>query len=142
MPIMANALAQFGSKQNCIGSLGYPSINPLFDQMPSNCRLFSFANPGLTKALEFSLVYRQAGFVNSIFAPLALNAFEAHTLTCVTQSTIVNLKSTIGNTIFAFYTDLYFRLVLRWQAATVKNSWRRHENHGTEQNKNTILFST
>src|SRR5687767_7674237 len=45
MPIMASALAQFRSNQNCIGSLGYPSINPVFNQMPSNCRLFSFANP-------------------------------------------------------------------------------------------------
>ena len=69
MPIMANALAQFGSKQNCIGSLGYPSISPVFKQLPSNCRLFSFADPGLTKALEFNgnkILLAEIGSLNRI----------------------------------------------------------------------------
>lgn len=69
MPIMANALAQFGATQSCIGSLGYPSIHPQFKKMPSNCTLFSFADPGLTKALEFNgnkMMLAEIGALNYI----------------------------------------------------------------------------
>jgi hypothetical protein len=69
MPIMANALAQFGSMQRCLGALGYPSIDPVFEQMPSNCELFSFAEPGLTKALEFNgnkIMLAEIGSLNTI----------------------------------------------------------------------------
>jgi hypothetical protein len=69
MPIMANALAQFGSLQNCVGPLGYPTIHPLFKEMSDNCRLFSFENPGLTKALEFNenkILLAEIGRLNSI----------------------------------------------------------------------------
>ncbi|MFC0772614.1 PfkB family carbohydrate kinase [Terrimonas alba] len=53
MPIMANALGKFGMKVNCIGALGYPQPEPFFN-FPPNCRLYSFANPGSTTALEFA----------------------------------------------------------------------------------------
>jgi hypothetical protein len=33
--------------------LGYPDIHPAFKQMPPNCRLYSFANPGASNVLEF-----------------------------------------------------------------------------------------
>src|SRR5688500_15478369 len=52
MPIMANAIAHMGPKVSCIGPLGHPDIHPVFHQMPSNCQLHSFANPGLSKVLE------------------------------------------------------------------------------------------
>ncbi len=54
MPIMANALSQLGIIQACVGALGFPQIHPVFHQMPSTCKLHSFANPGFTKALEFN----------------------------------------------------------------------------------------
>ena len=53
MPIMANALARLGPMVSCIGSLGYPVIHPVFKHMPPNCRLYSFADPGVSKVLEF-----------------------------------------------------------------------------------------
>lgn len=53
MPIMANAFAQLGLLVSCIGPLGHPSIHPLFEAMPPNCRLHSFANPGVSKIMEF-----------------------------------------------------------------------------------------
>ena len=53
MPIMANALARLGPMVSCIGSLGHPVIHPVFKHMPPNCRLYSFANPGVSKVLEF-----------------------------------------------------------------------------------------
>jgi hypothetical protein len=54
MPIMANALAQLGPKVSCIGPMGQPDVHPVFREMKKNCQLYSFANPGLTKVLEFS----------------------------------------------------------------------------------------
>jgi hypothetical protein len=54
MPIMANALACMGPQASCIGPLGYPDIHPVFRHMSPNCHLYSFANPGLSKVLEFN----------------------------------------------------------------------------------------
>jgi hypothetical protein len=53
MPIMANAMAGWNMRINCIGTMGYPSIHPLFSGMPPNCNHFSFAEPGISTALEF-----------------------------------------------------------------------------------------
>lgn len=53
MPIMANAFSQLGPSVACIGPLGYPSIHTVFRQMPANCNLHSFANPGVSKVMEF-----------------------------------------------------------------------------------------
>lgn len=53
MPIMANAFAQLGHRVSCVGPLGYPVIHPVFKQMSPNCSLHSFANPGVSKVMEF-----------------------------------------------------------------------------------------
>lgn len=53
MPIMANALGRFGMQVNCIGALGHPQPQQVFN-FPVNCRLYSFANPGSATALEFA----------------------------------------------------------------------------------------
>lgn len=54
MPIMANAMAQMGTKVNCVGALGVPTIAPAFLGMHPNCTLHSFTNPGFTTAMEFA----------------------------------------------------------------------------------------
>jgi len=54
MPLMARAMAGWDLHINCIGTLGLPDVDPLFREFPDNCKLFSFANPGITTALEFS----------------------------------------------------------------------------------------
>lgn len=54
MPIMANALGRLGIPVNCIGALGYPQIHPVFNQLSSNCRPYSFAEPGTATAYEFN----------------------------------------------------------------------------------------
>jgi hypothetical protein len=53
MPIMANALGCAGIKVNCIGALGFPVIHSRFVQLSPNCSLYSFADPGITTAIEF-----------------------------------------------------------------------------------------
>ncbi|TSD66264.1 hypothetical protein FFF34_002350 [Inquilinus sp. KBS0705] len=54
MPIMANAMAQMGSKVNCVGAFGVPGIAPAFADMHPCCTLYSFTNPGFTNAIEFA----------------------------------------------------------------------------------------
>ena len=54
MPIMANALGQLGIKVSCLGAMGFPDINKVFADMSANCKLYSFAEPGFTIALEFN----------------------------------------------------------------------------------------
>jgi hypothetical protein len=54
MPIMANAMACMGTQVSCIGAFGVPAIVPVFSGMHSNCKLFSYTNPGLTTAIEFT----------------------------------------------------------------------------------------
>lgn len=54
MPIMANAFGKLGVNVNCIGAFGYPQIHSAFKVLPSNCHLFSFAEPGTATALEYN----------------------------------------------------------------------------------------
>lgn len=69
MPIMANAIAQMGPQVSCLGPLGYPDIHPIFRQMSPNCALQSYADPGLTKVLEFrtgKIMLAEMGNLNNI----------------------------------------------------------------------------
>ncbi|HZT23302.1 MAG TPA: hypothetical protein VFB55_10375 [Verrucomicrobiae bacterium] len=52
-PIMANTLARFGLEVTYLGSLGFPTIHPAFDEFARRARVHSLAEPGFTKALEF-----------------------------------------------------------------------------------------
>jgi sugar/nucleoside kinase (ribokinase family) len=52
-PIMANALASAGLGINYIGALGTPSLHPAFEDFARRVTVYSFANPGLTDAVEF-----------------------------------------------------------------------------------------
>jgi len=52
-PIMANAMAAAGLGVTYVGNLGYPSINPVFDEFTKRANVISIAEPGTTEALEF-----------------------------------------------------------------------------------------
>ncbi len=52
-PIMTNALASFGLAVTYLGTVGYPSVHPVFAEFASKVRLHSIAQPGYTDALEF-----------------------------------------------------------------------------------------
>jgi sugar/nucleoside kinase (ribokinase family) len=52
-PIMANALACAGMSVTYIGNLGYPTIDPVFDDFAKRAKVISIADPGHTDALEF-----------------------------------------------------------------------------------------
>ena len=52
-PIMANALAAAGLAVTYVGSVGHPSIHPVFQEIAQRARVISIGEPGHTDALEF-----------------------------------------------------------------------------------------
>ena len=52
-PIMGNALSSFGLKVTYVGSLGWPSLHPVFQNFAQHADVNSISEPGLTDALEF-----------------------------------------------------------------------------------------
>jgi sugar/nucleoside kinase (ribokinase family) len=52
-PIMANALASFGLAVTYIGSLGFPGLHPVFQEMAGRAKVITIAEAGHTDALEF-----------------------------------------------------------------------------------------
>lgn len=52
-PIMANAMAAFGVKVTYLGSLGCPTMHPVFEEFAKRAEVHSIADPGRTDALEF-----------------------------------------------------------------------------------------
>lgn len=53
-PIMAHAFGKLGVATDCIGNLGYPDVDPVFNKISSNCKLHTIGTPCLTTALEFT----------------------------------------------------------------------------------------
>lgn len=53
-PIMAHALGTLGIKNTCIGTLGYPEIDPVFLSINKNSKLISVGAAAETNALEFN----------------------------------------------------------------------------------------
>lgn len=55
MPIMSSAFSSLGVNTYCVGAMGENEIEPIFqDNLSNNSTIYSFANPGLSTALEFN----------------------------------------------------------------------------------------
>lgn len=52
-PIMANALASYGTRVSYIGNLGAPHLHPVFTDFAKTAKVISIAEPGYTDAIEF-----------------------------------------------------------------------------------------
>jgi hypothetical protein len=52
-PIMANSLGALGIKNTCIGTMGYPDLSNVFEEMHPNCQVVSIAEPAQTNVMEF-----------------------------------------------------------------------------------------
>jgi hypothetical protein len=52
-PIMANALGSYGTPITYIGSLGAPTVHPVFGELAKRGKVHSIADPGFTDAIEF-----------------------------------------------------------------------------------------
>ena len=69
MPILSNALATLGMHVHCVGALGYPQVHPVFEDLSSNCKLYSFGNAGISTAYEFNdgkMLIAQMGDLNTL----------------------------------------------------------------------------
>jgi len=53
-PILSNALGALGVRSYCVGSMGYPALNPIFSGMHPLCESVSVLEPGLSDAIEFA----------------------------------------------------------------------------------------
>ncbi|TVR53694.1 MAG: carbohydrate kinase family protein [Puniceicoccaceae bacterium] len=53
-PIMANALLALGPDVRYLGALGKPAVHPVFTEFAARTKAVSFAEPGVTTALEFT----------------------------------------------------------------------------------------
>src|SRR3954452_4536320 len=52
-PIMADALACLGVSATYIGNVGYPNIDPVFENFAKRAHVIGIGQPGHTDALEF-----------------------------------------------------------------------------------------
>ncbi len=52
-PHYANGLANMGVQVRCVGAMGYPNLNPIFD-LNKNCELITISEPGYSYAFEFN----------------------------------------------------------------------------------------
>ena len=52
-PIMANSLGTLGIKSTCIGTMGYPDLHNVFEDMNPNCEVISIAEPAQTSKMVF-----------------------------------------------------------------------------------------
>jgi pfkB family carbohydrate kinase len=68
-PIFANALAHLGVETDLVASLGFTEINPVFNEISTNCTKYSFAEPGIAYAYEFAnakMMLAQNGSLNEV----------------------------------------------------------------------------
>lgn len=97
MPIMSNALAHLGPQLSCIGSLGLPTVHPLFGAMPGNCVLYSYANPGISVAMEFSgkkIIFAEIGKLNRVSWEELKTHIDRDTLTHLfSERTLISLQN-------------------------------------------------
>lgn len=52
-PILSNALARLNMNVTCLGAMGFPKFNPVFETMHSSCEKISVSPPGISNAFEF-----------------------------------------------------------------------------------------
>lgn len=53
-PIISHTLARLNVSATCVGAMGSPEINKVFEAMHPSCHKISVASPGISNALEFS----------------------------------------------------------------------------------------
>jgi hypothetical protein len=90
MPIFSNALGGFGVQVNCVGTLGYPQIHPVFKHLSANCKLYSFGNAGISTAYEFNdgkMLIAQMGELNTLGWNDLVSIIGVNELTSASQYT-------------------------------------------------------
>jgi len=68
-PIMSQALGELGFKVQCLGTLGYPQLHPVFQSFHPNVYPHTLAMPGLSDAFEFDdgkLIFSDCGSFDTL----------------------------------------------------------------------------
>lgn len=63
-PIMSQAMGLLGFHVHCLGTLGFPKIHPVFEDLHANIQVHSLENPGQSDAFEFQdgkLIFSDCG---------------------------------------------------------------------------------
>jgi hypothetical protein len=63
-PIMSQAMGSLGFQVHCLGTLGFPKIHPVFEDLHPNIQVHSLENPGQSDAFEFhdgKLIFSDCG---------------------------------------------------------------------------------
>jgi hypothetical protein len=63
-PIMSQATGALGFQVHCLGTLGFPKIHPVFEDLHANIQVHSLENPGQSDAFEFQdgkLIFSDCG---------------------------------------------------------------------------------
>ena len=96
-PIMANALAAFGTQVTCIGCLGYPQIHSAFAELAARAAVLSLAEPGHTDALEFDdgklMLGKQQPLKQVDWPGLVERVGTDRLLTLLSEASLVGLQS-------------------------------------------------
>ena len=107
-PIMANAIAAFGARVSCIGSLGYPQIHPAFAELAARATVYSIAEPGHTDALEFDdgklMLGKQQPLKDVNWPSLVERVGKDRLLALFSESSLVGLESW---TMVPFMSDIW-----------------------------------
>jgi hypothetical protein len=67
-PILSNTLGKLGIRSYCLGSMGFPEIDPVFKMMNNTCEVISVLNPGRSSAVEFrdgKIIFSELSAFNS-----------------------------------------------------------------------------
>jgi hypothetical protein len=92
-PIMASALLAAGLRLKYIGALGYPAVQPVFQDMARRAEVVSLCEPALTTALEFSdgkVMLGQTGNLDEIsYARIVAVMGEGALLDCLSRADLV-----------------------------------------------------
>ena len=113
-PIMANALRTYGTPVTYIGSLGAPSIHPVFADFARVAEVHSISEPGYTDAIEFDdgkLMFGKHESLSDITWPrLVSHVPEAELIRIFSDSALIAL---VNWTMLSHMTAIWHKLQTR-----------------------------
>jgi sugar/nucleoside kinase (ribokinase family) len=111
-PIMSNALAAMGLGVTYIGNLGYPTLDPVFEDLAGRAKVISIAEPGHTDALEFDDGKLMLGKIQSLnevtWDNLLHRVGEDELKKLVEQSTLIGM---VNWTMLPHMSEIWTRLL-------------------------------
>lgn len=113
-PIMCNALSKHKPSITYIGTLGYPSIHPVFQPLTENANVYSIESYGDTQAVEFNdgklIVGKMNTLVNVNYEHLTSIISEVQ-LTSLLNNT--DLFATVNWSMLPYMTDIWENLIAK-----------------------------